>query len=384
DKYTATTHDDYLALSLAVRDRIVERWILTQQRYHNENAKRVYYFSLEFLIGRLLGTNTLNLGLFDQTKQAMEDMGLDLEELRECESDAGLGNGGLGRLAACFLDSMATMGIPAHGYGIRYEYGIFNQKIVNGYQVEYPDEWLRLGNPWEFPRPEYTVKVRFNGRVNMARDEKGKLKVQWVDTDDVLAMPYDIPVVGYRNDIVNTLRLWSARSSEDFDLSYFNDGDYERAVYDKVLTENITKVLYPNDNVSQGRELRLKQEYLFTAASLADIVRRYKMENADLSKLPEKAAIQLNDTHPAISIPELMRKLMDEEGLGWDETWDITVKVFGYTNHTIMPEALECWPVGLLEKLLPRHLQIIYEINLRFLQEVAIKFPGDNDRLRRM
>ncbi len=224
DKYTATTHDDYLALSLAVRDRIVERWIITQQRYHDQNVKRVYYFSLEFLIGRLLGTNTLNLGLFDETKRAMEDMGLDLEELRECESDAGLGNGGLGRLAACFLDSMATLAVPAHGYGIRYEYGIFNQKISNGYQVEYPDEWLRLGNPWEFPRPEYTIKIRFNGRTYATRDESGKLRMNWVDTDDVLAMPYDIPVLCYENNIVNTLRLCSANASVDFDLSYFNSG----------------------------------------------------------------------------------------------------------------------------------------------------------------
>ncbi len=384
DRYTATTHDDYLALSLAVRDRIVERWILTQQRYHNDNVKRVYYFSLEFLIGRLLGTNTLNLDLFDQTKQAMGDMGLDLDELRECESDAGLGNGGLGRLAACYLDSMATLSIPSHGYGIRYEYGIFNQRILNGCQVEYPDEWLRLGNPWEFRRPEYSIKVRFNGRTHVSHDENGRLRVSWVDTNDVLAMPYDIPVVGYKNNIVNTLRLWSAIASEDFDLSYFNDGDYERAVYNKVLTENITKVLYPNDNVSQGRELRLKQEYLLTAASLADIVRRFKMENSDLSKFPTKAAIQLNDTHPAISIPEFMRKLVDEELMDWDTAWDITVKTFAYTNHTIMPEALECWPVSLFETLLPRHLQIIYEINARFLQDVAIKFPGDNDRLRRM
>lgn len=384
DRYTATTHDDFMALSLAVRDRIVERWILTQQRYHNENAKRVYYFSLEFLIGRLLGTYTMNLGLLDQTTEAMSQMGLELEELRECESDAGLGNAGLGRLAACFLDSMAALAIPAHGYGIRYEYGIFNQKILNGYQVEFPDEWLRLGNPWEFPRPEYTIKVRFGGRTQTSCDDKGKISVSWVDTDDVLAMPYDTPVVGYKNNIVNTLRLWSARSTEEFDLSYFNDGDYERAVYSKVLTENISKVLYPNDNVSQGRELRLKQEYFFTAASLADIIRRFKMENKDLRDLPDKAAIQLNDTHPAISIPELMRKLIDEEGLPWDDAWETTVKTFAYTNHTIMPEALECWPVSLLEKFLPRHLQIIYEINLRFLQEVAIKFPGDNDRLRRM
>lgn len=384
DRYTSTLHDDYLALSLAVRDRIVERWILTQQRYHDHNVKRVYYFSLEFLIGRLLGTNTLNLGIYNETDRAMEAMGLDLDELRDCESDAGLGNGGLGRLAACFLDSMATLGIPAHGYGIRYEYGIFNQRIQNGYQVEYPDEWLRLGNPWEFRRPEYTVKVRFGGHTHMDRDPEGRLKVNWVDTDDVLAMPYDIPVVGYKNNVVNTLRLWSARASEDFDLSYFNDGDYERAVYNKVLSENISKVLYPNDNLSQGRELRLKQEYFFTAASLADIMRRYKMENSDLSHFAEKAAIQLNDTHPAISIPELMRKLIDEEGLGWDDAWGITVNTFAYTNHTIMPEALECWPVSIIESLLPRHLQIIYEINSRFLEEVAIRFPGDNDRLRRM
>jgi len=384
DKYTATTHDDYMALSLAVRDRIVERWITTQQRYHDDNAKRVYYFSLEFLIGRLLGTNTLNLGLFRQTEEAMNELGLDLDELRECESDAGLGNAGLGRLAACFLDSMATLGIPAHGYGIRYEYGIFNQKIINGNQVEFPDEWLRKGNPWEFPRPEYTIKIHFGGRTYTSQDSSGRLRVQWLDTDDVLAMPFDIPIVGYKNNIVNTLRLWSARSSDEFDFSYFNSGDYERAVYDKVLTENISKVLYPNDNVSQGRELRLKQEYFFTAASLADILRRFTMENKDLRDLPDKAAIQLNDTHPSIAIPELMRILVDEEGMGWDDAWDVTVRTFAYTNHTIMPEALECWPVHMFENLLPRHLQIIYEINLRFLKEVSAKFPGDNDRLRRM
>ena len=384
DKYTATLYDDFMATAIAVRDRLVERWILTQQKYHDENVKRVYYFSMEFLIGRLLTTNILNLDLWEQTKEAIGELGLDIEDIRECELDAGLGNAGLGRLAACFLDSMATLGIPAQGYGIRYDYGIFNQKIINGYQVEYPDEWLRLGNPWEFQRSEYAVKVKFYGRTHMTHDEKGALRVNWVDTDDVLAMPYDIPVAGYRNDKVNTLRLWSARSSEEFDLSYFNSGDYERAVYDKVLTENISKVLYPNDNVSQGRELRLKQEYFFTAASLADIIRRFKMENSDLRSLPDKAAIQLNDTHPAISIAELMRILVDEENLDWDTAWDITVKTFGYTNHTVMPEALECWNVGLFEKLLPRHLQIIYEINLRFLQDVSVKFPGDNDRLRRM
>jgi len=384
DKYTATLYDDFMATAIAVRDRIVERWISTQQRYHNENSKRVYYFSMEFLIGRLLGNNIMNLGLDVPTADALKDMSLDIDKVKDCELDAGLGNAGLGRLAACYLDSMATLGIPAHGYGIRYEYGIFNQKIINGAQVEFPDEWLARGNPWEFQRPEYAVKVHYYGRAYLEKDEDGNIHAHWTDTDDVIAMPYDTPVSGYKNDVVNTLRLWSARSSEEFDLSYFNDGDYERAVYDKVLTENISKILYPNDNVSQGRELRLKQEYFFTAASLFDILRRYKMENKDLKKLSDKVAIQLNDTHPSIAIPELMRILIDIEKLDWDTAWDITVSTFAYTNHTIMPEALETWPVALLEKMLPRHLQIIYEINYRFLKDVAIKFPGDNDRLRRM
>ena len=384
DKYSATFYDDFLATSISVRDRIVERWMLTQQRYHNENQKRVYYLSMEFLIGRLLGTNIINLGLEKETKEALKELGFDIETISDNEIDAGLGNGGLGRLAACFLDSMATLGIPAHGYGIRFEYGIFNQKIINGYQVEFPDEWLRRGNPWEFQRPEYTVKVRLYGRTYMSHDENGRLQAHWVDTDDVLATPYDMPVPGYKNNVVNTLRLWSARASEEFNLSYFNDGDYERAVLDKMMTENISKVLYPSDNVSQGRELRLKQEYFFTAASLADIIRRFKMENTDVRELPEKAAIQLNDTHPSIAIAELMRILVDEEKVDWDTAWEATVNTFAYTNHTIMPEALECWPVSLFERLLPRHLQIIYEINLRFLKDVAKEFPGDNDRLRRM
>ena len=384
DKYTATMHDNFMATSIAIRDRIVERWMVTQERYHDENQKRVYYFSMEFLIGRLLGANVINLGLEKETKEALKELGFDIEEIEENGIDAGLGNGGLGRLAACFLDSMATLGIPAHGYGIRFEYGIFTQKIVNGYQVESPDEWLRHGNPWEFQRPEYAVKVRFYGRTYMSHDEDGSLRVHWVDTDDVFATPYDMPVTGYKNDVVNTLRLWSARSSEEFDLSYFNDGDYERAVLNKMQTENISKVLYPNDNMSQGRELRLKQEYFFTAASLADIIRRFKMENGDIRRLSDRAAIQLNDTHPSIAIAELMRILVDEERLDWDTAWEVTVATFAYTNHTIMPEALECWPVSLFEKLLPRHLQIIYELNLRFLKEVAKEFPGDNERLRRM
>jgi glycogen phosphorylase len=384
DQYTATAYDNFTALAVAIRDRLIERWIKTQQDYHDQNVKRVYYLSLEFLIGRLLQNNILNLGIWDQVKKSMEEMGHNIEDIVNCELDAGLGNAGLGRLAACFLDSLATLGIPAHGYGIRYDYGIFHQKIINGYQVEFPDEWLRLGNPWEFARPEYTVRVRFYGKTQMFHDSKGKLHIKWIDTEDVLAMPYDIPVPGYKNDLINTLRLWSARSSEEFDFRYFNDGDYERAVYNKVLSENISKVLYPNDNVNKGRELRLKQEYFFTAASIADIIRRFKMENADFSVFPDKVAIQLNDTHPSLAIVELMRILIDEEGLEWGRAWDIVTRTFAYTNHTVMPEALESWSVPLLEQLLPRHLQIIYEINLRFLQEVALKFPGDNDRLRRM
>ena len=384
DEHSATLDDDYTALAIVIRDRIIERWIATQQRYHQENLKRVYYLSMEFLIGRLLGANIINLDLWNQVKKATEDLGLDLEELRDCEVDAGLGNGGLGRLAACFLDSMATLGIPAHGYGIRYDYGIFNQKIINGYQVEFPDKWLSKGNPWEFPRLEYTTKVRFYGHTYKFNDAKGKMRVKWVDTQDVLATPYDIPVPGYKTDVVNTLRLWSARSSEEFDFEYFNNGDYEQAVYNKVSSESISKVVYPNDNISQGKELRLKQEYFFTAASISDIIRRFKAENSDFKTFPEKAAIQLNYTHPTLAIVELLRILIDEENLDWDAAWDITVKTFAYTNHTIMPEALEKWAVPKFEILLPRHLELIYEINFRFLNEVSLAFPGDVDRLRRM
>jgi len=384
DQYTATLNDDFLALAYSIRDRLVERWIATQQRYHTQNVKRVYYLSMEFLIGRMLGSNLLNLGLSEQADKAMEDLGFNLDEIRECEADAGLGNGGLGRLAACFLESMATMGIPAQGYGIKYDYGIFKQRIINGYQVEFPDDWLNKGDPWEFPRPEYTVRVKFYGHTYMFSDAKGKLRVKWVETEDVLARPYDIPVVGYLSDVVNTLRLWSAHSTEEFDFKYFNDGDYERATINKVLSESISKVLYPNDNSSQGRELRLKQEYFFTAASIADIIRRFKMENSDFRTFPDKAAIQLNDTHPSLAIVELMRILIDEENLDWETAWDITVETFAYTNHTVMPEALEWWRVRMFESILPRHLQIIYEINMRFLRDVALKFPGDTDRLKRM
>lgn len=384
DQYTATSHDNFMALGMALRERLVERWIQTQQRYHKKNLKRVYYLSLEFLIGRLLGSYVLNLGLWDPTQKALEEFGLDLEDIREEEVDAGLGNGGLGRLAACFLDSMATLGIPAHGYGIRYDYGIFNQKIVNGYQVESPDEWLKHGNPWEFARPEYSIKIKFCGNTNMFHDKRGRLCVEWVNAEEVIAMPYDIPVPGYQNGVVNTLRLWSARGSEEFDLKYFNDGDYEHAVYEKMFSENISKVLYPNDATSMGRELRLKQEYFFTAASIADLIRRFKEENSLLKDFPKKAVIQLNDTHPALAIVEFMRILLDEERVDWDVAWDLTVRSFAYTNHTVMPEALESWPVPMFEKLLPRHMQIVYEINDRFLKGLAAQYPGDPGLLGRM
>ena len=384
DIYTATEYDNYRSMALAIRDRLIDRWILTQQRYHDENCKRVYYLSLEFLPGRLLGNNILNSDLEEESSKAMEELGLSLENLYDQEKDPGLGNGGLGRLAACFLDSMATLGIPATGYGIRYDYGIFKQKIVNGYQVEVPDEWLKLGNQWEFERPEYSIKVRFYGTTVKKSDKNGRLCVDWINTRDVLAVAYDTPIPGFKNSIVNNLRLWSAGSTEEFDFEYFNDGDYIKACENKILSENISRVLYPSDNVYKGLELRLKQEYFFTSASIQDIIRRFKTHNKDFKVFPDKVAIQLNDTHPAVAIIELIRILVDEEWLDWDEAWDITVRTFAYTNHTIMPEALEKWPVALFEKLLPRHMELIYEINMRFLKEVAKHYPHDNSRLKQM
>ncbi len=384
DIYTATDYDNFQSMAMGIRDRLIEGWIVTQQRYHDENCKRVYYLSLEFLPGRLLANNILNLGLVDESKKAMEELGFNLEDLYEQEIDPALGNGGLGRLAACFLDSMATLGIPATGYGIRYDYGIFDQKIVKGYQVETPDEWLSLGNPWEFERPEFTLKIRFYGKTVKRVDKSGKFHVDWVDTSDVLAMAYDTPIPGYRNAVVNNLRLWSARSTAEFDLDYFHDGDYIKACENKIISENISRVLYPSDNVLKGVELRLKQEYFFTSASMQDIIRRFKMHNEDFRTFPDKVAIQLNDTHPAIAIVELMRILIDEEELGWETAWDITVRTFAYTNHTIMPEALEGWSVPLFGKLLPRHLELIYEINMRFLRGVANRYPHAPEKLRRM
>ena len=378
DEYSATRHDCYSSIALAARDRLIERWLETQQTYYKKNAKRVYYLSLEFLIGRTLGNSLINLGLYKESDTALKELGYSLEELRESEWDAGLGNGGLGRLAACFMDSLATLGLPSAGYGIRYEYGIFFQSIRDGYQVETPDNWLRLGNIWEFPRPEFLYNVNFYGRVEQFHDNEGKLKHRWVDAEEIMAMAYDTPVPGYKNNTVNNLRLWSAKASREFDLNYFNDGDYIKAVSEKSVSENITKVLYPNDNVFEGKELRLKQEYFFVSATIQDIVRRYKKTHSGFKDFPDMVAIQLNDTHPAIAIPDLMRILMDDEGLCWEESWDITVKTFGYTNHTILPEALERWPVSLMEKVLPRHMQIIYEINRRFIEQLNSMYPGNN------
>lgn len=384
DQYSATNLDLYKSISLAVKDQLVKRWIRTQQTYYEVDAKRVYYLSLEFLMGRALGNNLINLQMYEQCAQEVREAGYDLEQLQELEWDAGLGNGGLGRLAACFLDSMATMQLPAYGYGIRYEYGIFFQHIRDGYQVETPDNWLRYGNVWEIDRPEYLYTVKYNGNVIQSTDANGKLKSEWTDTQDVMAMAYDIPIPGYGNNTVNNLRLWAAKSTREFDFEYFNHGDYIKAVQDKQKTETISKVLYPNDNVVQGKELRLKQEYFFVSATLQDVIRRYRKAHNDFSQFPDKVAVQLNDTHPAIAIPELMRILIDLNGLSWDDAWKITIATFGYTNHTILPEALEKWPVSMIETLLPRHMQIIYEINQRFLNEIGKKFPGDNDRLRRM
>ncbi len=384
DEYTATAHDNYLTLALTVRDMLIDGWIQTQQKYYDIDAKRIYYLSLEFLIGRTLGNSMINLGIFNECETAMKELGIDLDGLRDEEKDAGLGNGGLGRLAACFLDSMATLGYPGYGYGIRYDYGIFNQKIKNGYQVEEPDDWLKLGDPWEIERPEFELRVHFYGNVRSESGPKGKIIYHWENTQDVFAIPYDIPIPGYNNNTVNTLRLWVARSVNEFDFGDFNAGNYIDAVEDKNISENISKVLYPNDSSVAGKILRLKQQYLFVAASIWDIFRRYNKYHKDFKEFPEKVAIQLNDTHPAIAIAELMRLLIDEYGVEWKEAWRITVNTFAYTNHTLMPEALEKWPVSMIEKLLPRHMQIIYQMNLEFLQEVQRHYPGDLDRMRRM
>ncbi|MFA7269010.1 MAG: glycogen/starch/alpha-glucan phosphorylase [Sterolibacterium sp.] len=384
DSVTATERDWFYATAFMTRDRLIERWMDTMRSYYNCDAKRVYYLSMEFLMGRTLSNSLHNLGFEAECQQALKTLGIDLHQIREVEQDAALGNGGLGRLAACFLDSMATLGLPGYGYGIRYEYGMFSQRIEDGRQVEHPDNWLRYGNPWEFARPEVLYQVKFNGHVVQFSDEHGALRHHWVDTEDVMAMAYDTPIPGYATNTVNNMRLWAAKASRDFELKYFNEGNYIKAVEDKNESENLSKVLYPDDSTAMGRELRLRQQYFFVCASLQDILYRFCKSHEGFEELPDKVAIQLNDTHPAIAIPELMRILVDSHHLEWGKAWDITTRTFSYTNHTLMSEALETWPVSQFEKLLPRHLQIIYEINHHFMKDVMHHFPGDSELLRRM
>jgi starch phosphorylase len=380
----ASPLDFYQAFAHTVRDRLVHKWLATQRTHVAEDVKRVCYFSSEFLTGRSLGLCLMNMDLYDAAVELAADHGFDLGAILECEGDPGLGNGGLGRLAACFMDSLATLELPAIGYGIRYDFGMFEQKIEGGRQIEQHDNWLQMGNPWELPRHEDAQTVRFGGRVIWQHDREGRLRAHWLDTRAVIGLPYDSFIVGHRTDTANTLRLWAARATRDFDLQFFNEGDFRRAVEEKIDTENISKVLYPNDQSEEGKALRLKQQYFFVACSIADIIRRFKKAHSDFRQLPEKFAIQLNDTHPSIAVAELMRVLLDDEGLDWDAAWEITEQTVAYTNHTLLPEALERWPVALFERLLPRHLQIIYEINQRFLWQVQLRWPGEGDRLSRM
>jgi starch phosphorylase len=384
----ATPRDWYDAASYTIRDHLVERWVKTAESYYDEDPKRVYYLSLEFLIGRMLTNAALNLGINEELKDGLASLGRDLENTVEMETDAALGNGGLGRLAACFLDSMATMDIPATGYGIRYEYGMFKQTIENGQQVENPDNWLRYGNIWEFQRPEVTYIIKFYGHVVKYDTDAGETQ-HWVDTEHVVAMAFDMPVPGFGGDTVNSLRLWSAKAAREFDLSHFNDGNYEKSVQERNDSENISKVLYPNDTSVLGKELRLKQQYFFVSASIQDILRRFlstneMKEQAEWKILPDKIAIQLNDTHPSIGVAEMMYQLVDMHGLDWDFAWQLVGKIFAYTNHTLMPEALETWTVDLFGTLLPRHLEIIYKINFEFLHMVNHHFPGDSELLKRV
>ncbi len=383
DEYTASEHDRYFSMALAVRDRLISRWIRTQQTYHDQNVKRVCYLSLEFLIGRIMVNNAINLGIDGTCREAMARIGLDWEKLYAMEVDAALGNGGLGRLAACFLDSMATLKIPGIGYGIRYNYGVFKQRIENGHQIEKPDNWLSKGNPWEVPHPMVSFMVPFGGRVE-EKTVGGTKRYEWIDTRPVIGTAYDTPIVGYGAYNVNYLRLWSARAADEFHFEEFSRGDYVDAVEAKIEAENLTKVLYPNDNVYAGRELRLRQQYFFVSCSIQDIVRRFKVDNSDWMAFPEKVFVQMNDTHPALVVPELMRILIDDQNLDWKTAWDITTESTGYTNHTLLPEALEKWPVSMFEKLLPRHLQIIYDINARFLRRVSTLYPGNSGKLERM
>ncbi|MEY4932255.1 MAG: Maltodextrin phosphorylase, partial [Pseudomonadota bacterium] len=380
----ATRNDYYQALAYAVRDRMLQRWISTAAVYTKQGSRTVAYLSAEFLMGPHLGNNLINLGIHDQVKQAVTELGLNLDELLAQEEEPGLGNGGLGRLAACFIDSLATLEIPAMGYGIRYEFGIFQQDIVDGWQVEKTDKWLRFGNPWEIVRPEWAVSVKLGGHTEQFIDDQDRLRVRWVPAKVVVGVPYDTPILGYHVNTANTLRLWKAEAPESFDFAVFNRGDYYGAVNQKVASENLSKVLYPNDEQSQGKELRLEQQYFFVSCSLQDMLRILHVQKIPLANFHEKFAVQLNDTHPAIAVAELMRLLVDEHAVAWDDAWAIVGKTFAYTNHTLLPEALEQWPLPLFAKVLPRHLELIYEINARFLDEVRIRFLGDEARLSRL
>ncbi len=380
----ATHHDYYLALAYAVRDRMLQRWISTATAYTTQGSRTVCYLSAEFLMGPHLGNNLINLGIEDITRDVVGELGLDFDALLQTEAEPGLGNGGLGRLAACFLDSLATLEMPALGYGIRYEYGIFDQEIVDGWQVEKTDKWLRFGNPWEIARPEWAVDIKLGGYTERYLDEHESLRTRWVPAKIVNGVPYDTPILGYRNNTANTLRLWSAQAPESFDFAVFNRGDYYGAVNKKIISENLSKVLYPNDEEVQGKELRLEQQFFFVSCSLQDMLRILRVQKLPLTRFHEKFAIQLNDTHPAIAVAELMRLLVDENGMAWEPAWEITQRTFAYTNHTLMPEALERWPLAIFSRVLPRHLEIIYEINERFLDEVRIRFFGDEERLQRL
>ncbi|NCF15150.1 MAG: glycogen/starch/alpha-glucan family phosphorylase [Gammaproteobacteria bacterium] len=375
----------YQSVVYAARDRLMERWNKTRNTVEANDSRRVAYLSLEFLMGRLLRNALLNLGMEEETTAALDRIGLDLEDVCEREKDTGLGNGGLGRLAACFLDSCATLSLPVVGYGIRYQYGMFHQRIENGYQVEEADSWLREGFPWEIERIEYAQTIKFGGRSDVQIDEQGRSRHVWVDTNDVLAIPYDIPVPGFENDVVNTLRLWSAAARDEFDLEEFNAGSYADSVASKNAAENITMVLYPNATTENGQELRLRQQYFLASASLQDTIRNWQRRHGDdFSEFAAKNCFQLNDTHPAIAVAELMRLLIDEHGFDWNGAWDVTRKTMAYTNHTLLPEALEMWPVAMFRRLLPRLLDIIYEINAHFIAEISQRWPGDNDKVRRM
>ncbi len=382
---TAQPWDHFVSLVSAVRDQVVDRMIATQKTYHERDLKRVYYLSLEYMLGRLLRNNLVCLGLYEDCRRRLAEDGLDLEQICRLEPDAALGNGGLGRLAACYLDSATTLGLPFYGYGIRYEYGIFEQDILDGRQVERPDYWLRFGSPWEIPRPEFSSPVRLYGRVEPRTDAQGRYRPLWCDYRSVMAVPYDYPLVAYGTNTVNLLRLWSARAPETFDLAAFNRGGYVEAVRQQALSETISKVLYPSDETDTGRELRLVQEYFFVAATLGDVIRRYGKNHETLAAFPDKVAIQLNDTHPALAVAELMRIMLDERGLPWERAWELTTRTFAYTNHTLLNEALEKWPTQLLGHILPRHLQLIFEINQRFLDgPVELRWPGDGARRHRV